>query len=182
MYGAVMARMTRFRIGAQLRLALQALRQWPAKKWLWAAGFSALFLVLMGASTVLIPNQFFSREIAAVWWNYPVWLLTSTAAGLLAATYVREPVGKQQAAQDREAKRSARFGVAGGFLAWFAVGCPVCNKIALLALGYTGALTWFAPFQPVLAGLALVLTLGALVVRLRGEVSCLVSRSEKALV
>ncbi|EPR75477.1 hypothetical protein ADILRU_2020 [Leifsonia rubra CMS 76R] len=30
-------------------------------------------------------------------------------------------------------------------LAWFAVGCPVCNKIALLALGYTGALACPAP-------------------------------------
>lgn len=177
-----MASMLQLRIGTQLRLALQALRQWSGKKWWWAAGFSALFLVLMGVSTVLIPNQFFTREIAAVWWNYPVWLFTSIAAGMLAATYVRAPVGGEVAGErSREATRSARFGIAGGFLAWFAVGCPVCNKIALLALGYTGALTWFAPFQPLLAGLALVLTAGALVVRLRGEVSCLVSRPETVL-
>ncbi len=177
-----MARNLQLRIGTQLRLALQAIRQWSGKKWLWAAGFSAVFLVLMGASTVLIPNQFFTREIAAVWWNYPVWLFTSIAAGMLAATYVRTPSGGETAGErSREATRSARFGMAGGFLAWFAVGCPVCNKIALLALGYTGALTWFAPFQPVLAGLALVFTVGALVVRLRGEASCLVSRPEKVL-
>ena len=172
-----MARLLQLRIGTQLRLALQAVRQWTGRKWLWALAFSALFLALMGASTVLIPNQFFTREIAAVWWNYPVWFVTSVAAGMLAATYVRAPVGERS----REATRSARFGMAGGFLAWFAVGCPVCNKIALLALGYTGALTWFAPFQPVLAVLALVFTVGALVVRLRGEVSCLVSRPEKVL-
>lgn len=62
--------------------------------------------------------------------------------------------------------------MAGAFLAWFAVGCPVCNKFALLALGYSGAITWFAPFQPVLAVLALVLTGVALIVRLRGRVLC----------
>lgn len=175
-YGAIMAAMKKLRIGTQMRLALQALKQWTGKRWMWSLGFSALFLVLMGTSTVLVPNQFFSREIAPVWWNYPVWLLTSVAAGMLAATYVREPAGEVA----RESQRTARLGMAGGFLAWFAVGCPVCNKIALLALGYTGALTWFAPFQPVLAVLALVLTLGALVVRLRGQVSCLMPRAEVA--
>src|SRR5699024_12374848 len=66
----------------------------------------------------------------------------------------------------------ARAGSAAGILAWFAVGCPVCNKIALLALGYTGALTWFAPFQPVLAVTALILATIALVWRLKGQVAC----------
>lgn len=172
-----MTRTSRLRIRNQLRLAIQALRLWSVKRWLWAAGFSAGLLILMGASTVLIPNQFFSREISAVWWNYPVWIVTSVAAGMLAATYVREAEGEVT----RESKRSARLGAAGGFLAWFAVGCPVCNKIALLALGYTGALTWFAPFQPVLAVAALVLTIGALVVRLRGEISCLLPTRNRVL-
>ena len=64
------------------------------------------------------------------------------------------------------------MGMVGGVLAWFAVGCPVCNKIALLALGYAGAITWFAPLQPVLAIGALALTSVALVLRLRGQVAC----------
>src|SRR5699024_3450940 len=69
-------------------------------------------------------------------------------------------------------QRSARVGTAAGVLAWFAVGCPVCNKFALIALGYAGALTWFATFQPVLAVAALVLSAAALVWRLRGQVVC----------
>lgn len=69
-------------------------------------------------------------------------------------------------------RRSSRMGVAGGILAWFVVGCPVCNKIALLALGYSGAITWFAPVQPLLAVVAMILTAVALVWRLRGQVSC----------
>lgn len=63
----------------------------------------------------------------------------------------------------------------GTVLAWFAVGCPVCNKIALLALGYSGAITWFAPMQPVLAALAVALCAIALVQRLKGMVVCEVS-------
>ena len=62
--------------------------------------------------------------------------------------------------------------MAGGILAWFAVGCPVCNKLALLALGYSGAITWFTPVQPFLALGALILTGVALVWRLRGQVAC----------
>lgn len=63
----------------------------------------------------------------------------------------------------------------GAVLAWFAVGCPVCNKLALVALGYSGALTWFAPLQPLLAVTAVVLTGLALVWRLKGSVSCRVT-------
>src|SRR5699024_637948 len=68
--------------------------------------------------------------------------------------------------------RGGSMGTIGVVLGWFAVGCPVCNKIALLALGYTGALTWIAPLQPVLAVAALVLTSIALVWRLSGQVAC----------
>lgn len=62
--------------------------------------------------------------------------------------------------------------MAGGFLAYLAVGCPVCNKLVLLALGASGAVTWFAPFQGLLALASLVMLSWALVTRLRGEVAC----------
>lgn len=60
----------------------------------------------------------------------------------------------------------------GAFTTFFAVGCPVCNKLVLLALGYSGALQYFAPMQPFLAGLAVILLAWALVVRVRREHSC----------
>ena len=57
-------------------------------------------------------------------------------------------------------------------LSYLAIGCPVCNKLVLVALGSTGAVQFFAPIQPYLA-LAGVGVLGwALVVRLRGEMTC----------
>ena len=44
--------------------------------------------------------------------------------------------------------------------------------LALLALGYAGALQWFAPVQPVLGVIGLVLLVWALDRRLRGEIAC----------
>ncbi|MCI2266893.1 hypothetical protein [Sediminivirga luteola] len=152
--------------------AVRALRLWGPRQIGIALGSGLVIAVLIGIATVLIPNSLFARDIPTVWWNYPVWVLTSLFSGMLIATYVRPGEAAGSTAEAAEGKRESRLGMVGAVLAWFAVGCPVCNKIALLALGYTGALTWFAPLQPVLAVAALVLTGGALVVRLRGQVSC----------
>lgn len=181
-------------------LAVRGLRSWTARQSLVAACAAVVFGALLALATALVPNPFFARAIPPVWWNYPVWVLTSVFSGMLAATYVqgrgatpaggRADEGTRGAdrvdAADRataEERRTSRFGLAGGLLAWFAVGCPVCNKLALLALGYSGAITWFAPVQPLLAVAALLLTGVALVARLRGQVACPVpaARAEEAL-
>ena len=60
----------------------------------------------------------------------------------------------------------------GGLLSAFAVGCPVCNKLVVLALGVNGALSWFAPVQPVLAVVSLGLLGYALKVRVRTLRTC----------
>lgn len=172
-------------------LARQALRSWTPRQAVLAAAASVGVAIVIGVATVLIPNPLFAREIPPVWWNYPVWLVTSVMMGMLIVTYVRTgPAARVNAAAaepPRPAPRLAeratsfdnggdrrtnRLGLTGGVLAWFAVGCPVCNKIALLALGYTGAITWFAPIQPLLALAALALTSAALVWRLRGQAAC----------
>lgn len=169
--------------GASLRLAVQALRAWTARQVVVAIATGAAVAIVIGVATVLIPNPVFGREIPPVWWNYPVWLVTSALSGMLVATYIhphRSAASKATVADGGspdeggkvEARRSSRMGTAGGILAWFAVGCPVCNKIALLALGYSGAITWFTPVQPFLALGALILTSVALVWRLRGQVAC----------
>lgn len=165
-----------------LTLAAQALRTWTARQVMVAVLAAAVVGLVIGIATVLIPNPVFGRDIPPVWWNYPVWLLTSALSGMLVATYVR--AGDPEAADSADgaegsgpedevlARRTSRMGMAGGILAWFAVGCPVCNKLALLALGYSGAITWFTPVQPFLALGAMILTAVALVWRLRGQVAC----------
>ncbi|WP_218221024.1 hypothetical protein [Nesterenkonia sp. Act20] len=181
-------------------LAVQALRSWTPRQILVAAVASLVVGVVVGVATVLIPNSFFARDIPPVWWNYPVWILTSVLSGMLLATYVRsstpDPVGSrspsspedsgaalttEEGISSSEERRSSRFGMIGMVLAWFAVGCPVCNKIALIALGYSGAITYFTPLQPILALGAMVLTGVALIWRLKGQVACAV-RPRKELV
>ncbi|QTX04373.1 hypothetical protein [Agromyces archimandritae] len=169
---------------SNLALAAMALRTWDPRQIFVAILAGVGTAVLIGVATVLIPNPLFAREIAPVWWNYPVWILTSAMTGILMAGYVRPRIPDGAATRaaddpvagaggdDAEEHRSGRFAIAGGMLAWFAVGCPVCNKIALLALGYTGALTWFAPLQPVLAITAMVLSTVAAVWRLKGQLAC----------
>ena len=63
-------------------------------------------------------------------------------------------------------------------LSVFAVGCPACNKLVVFALGASGALTYFAPLQPVLGLFTLGLLLYALRARIDGERSCLVDVPE----
>jgi hypothetical protein len=163
----------RLRRGRMTLVSALALRGWTVRQQVAAAGFSVAFALLIGIPTVLIPNPIFGREILVLPWNYPVWIASSILAGMLAATYVRAERGagsEKKSADTTDAP--SRVGMVGGALAWFAVGCPVCNKIALLALGYTGAITGFAPVQPFLAAAALLTTAGALLMRLRGQTMC----------
>jgi hypothetical protein len=53
----------------------------------------------------------------------------------------------------------------------------VCNKLVLLTLGTSGAMTWFAPVQPFLAVASVALMAWALRIRLRGMASCAVPAS-----
>lgn len=169
---------------SSLVLAGRALRGWGPRQLITAAVVTVAVAVFIGLVTVLIPNPVFGREIPPVPWNYPVWIATAILTGILVATYVQsgdEDEDTSRKADQRADRRSARVGGVGGILAWFAVGCPVCNKIALIALGYTGALTWFAPLQPVLAAAALGLSTVAVVWRLRGQVACPIPDAGKVM-
>ena len=48
----------------------------------------------------------------------------------------------------------------------------MCNKLVLIALGYAGALQYFAPLQPLLAATAIGVLVWALVVRVARERAC----------
>lgn len=144
------------------------MRDWPLRRWMVAAVSAVVTVVVIGVPTVLIPNPVFGRAVPVTWWAWPVLAVTAVLSGLVAATYVARPDAAVVAGETTPTRTS----MAGGFLAYLAVGCPVCNKIALLALGATGAVRWFAPFQPFL-GLAAVALLGyALRRRLAGERAC----------
>lgn len=147
-----------------MRQGLQSLRGWSARQWATAVVAAMGFGVLVAIPTDLIDSPFFGREIPPTWWSWPALVTSAVLTGLLVATYVSP-------AQVEE-RRTRRGGWIGGVLTFFAVGCPVCNKIVLILLGTSGALTWFAPVQPVLQLAAVVLLAWALRARLRGAVAC----------
>lgn len=140
---------------------------WPLRRWAVALGATLAYALLVAVPTDLVDTPLFSREIPPTWWSWPTLVVSSVLAGLLTATYVARPD-----APDARTDRPAKGGYVGGFLTFFAVGCPVCNKLVLLALGTSGALTWFEPVQPILSMAAVVVLAWALRTRLRGESSC----------
>jgi hypothetical protein len=145
---------------------------WPARRWLIAltSGFAIAFLVAL--PTAVIPNPVFGRAVAVTWWSYPIVVITGILGGLLVATYVRGPSIDATDMAESELDGASKLGMAGTLVSFFAVGCPVCNKLVLLALGASGAVTWFAPIQPLLAIGSVVLMAVALRIRLRNESSC----------
>jgi hypothetical protein len=139
-----------------LRDVYRGLLLWDRRRIGVAVAAAAASAVIIGLATVLIPNALFARDIPPVWWDYPVWILTAAAARNAHRQLCAQPRSPhtREGARGPEVASEGRSGIlggVGGVFSWFAVGCPVCNKIALLALGYTGALTYFAPLQPLLA-------------------------------
>ncbi|GHJ59805.1 hypothetical protein NOK12_23230 [Nocardioides sp. OK12] len=147
-----------------------AVRAWPARRWIAAALAALGFALVVAVPTDLVDTPLFGREVPPTWWAWPSLVVSSVLAGLLVATYVAAP---DQPSPDQQGPDPAgRGGWVGGTLTFFAVGCPVCNKLVLLALGSAGAMTWFEPVQPVLQLLAVALLAWALRRRLLGESSC----------
>ncbi len=144
---------------------LTALGTWSPWRWRMAALIGTGVALAVAIPTAVIPSPIFGRAVEVTWWSYPTVVLTGLLSGLLLATYVREP------GQER-ADRALKMGTVGGLLSFFAVGCPVCNKLVLIALGASGAMTWFAPLQPILASTSILLLGVSLVLRLRGQVAC----------
>jgi hypothetical protein len=133
---------------------LAAIGGWGARRYLVALAAGIGWLVLSGVPTDLVDTPLFVRMTPAEWWNYLLWMASAVLVGLLAATYIAGP--------DRDVVGASHSKVlGGGMLSVFAVGCPVCNKLVVLALGAGGALTYFGPVQPVLG----LLSVGSAVVR-----------------
>lgn len=185
----------RARSRAGVRDFALGLRAWNPRRWVVAAAASAGTFVLVAVPTDLIDTPLFVREIPPTWWSYPVLIVTAVLAGLLVASYVAmsgslrsrdeagdgdveataratEPDTARETEPETSADRRSKFGVAGGVLSFFAVGCPVCNKLVLIALGTSGAIQYFAPLQPILAVASVALLGWALFRRVASGQSC----------
>ncbi len=141
---------------------------WPVRRWWVAVATTVLSVLVTAVPTAMTPTPYFHRDVPTPSWAWPVLLVTSGLVGLVAATYVA------RADEGEGGESGSRLGALGALTTFFAVGCPVCNKLVLLALGYTGALQYFAPVQPLLAATAIAVLVWALLTRLRTERACTV--------
>lgn len=132
-----------------------------------AGALATAFLIAI--PTAVLENPFFVRMTPVRPLDYLFLALTALGVGILAATYAIP-------APENVERRT----LAGGFLAFLAIGCPICNKVVVLLLGISGALSYFEPIQPLL-GIASAVLLGtAIVTRLRSLGSCAVRRIQVA--
>lgn len=125
--------------------------------WLAAAGCSVLVALAIGIPTDVIPNPWFTRMTPVRTSDLVLLPLASISSGALLATYL---------GRGRTAKLP-KAGLGASGLGYLAIGCPVCNKIVVGLMGFSGALNVFGPLQPWIGGLAVLLALVGLRLRTR---------------
>ena len=122
-----------------------------------AAGFTTLLVV--GVVTAIVDNPLFVRMTPVRAQDYAIWLASGLLMGLIAGTFV----GPAPARHEGKA-------LSGGVLSLLAVGCPICNKLVVLLLGVSGALTVFGPAQLYLGALSVALLAWTFRLRVRAVV------------
>ena len=142
-----------------------------------AAFWTVVSGLAFGLVTAIIPNPVFGRQIPPEGFAIGVWLVSAPLMGIVMATYTAPVAGSpirlgplvtlsptEAAAAEG---RSTTLGSLAGFGAFLAIGCPVCNKIALVLLGTSGAMSVYAPIQPLIGAVSLALLVVTAAWRLR---------------
>lgn len=109
-----------------------ALAMFGLRGWLVAASGAAATLLLIGMVASLIENPVFDRQLAARPQDYAIWMSTAVLGGLVLGTFAISPTVTNQGKA-----------ASGGVLSAIAVGCPICNKVAVTLLGTSGAFNIF---------------------------------------
>jgi len=134
----------------------------------WSAVWTLVALVAFGVLTAIIPNPVFGRGIPPEPFAVAVWLVSAPLMGIVTATYFAPVPAVVVVLPETLSRRDGTtLGTLGGFAAFLAIGCPTCNKIALVLLGASGATSVFGSMQPVIGAVSLALLAGTLVWRLR---------------
>ena len=135
------------------------IRPYLPKALLYGVLGAAFTTLTIGIPTDVIPNSIFTRMTPVRVQDYVFLIVTALLAGILAASYALPQTRACSVQQGRT--------TAGGLLSFLAIGCPTCNKIIVLLLGTSGALTVFEPLQPLLAVASFALLLLAIWIRWR---------------
>lgn len=132
--------------------------------WLATAGGTLLAAVALGVPSAVVPNPFFTRMTPTEPFNVLVLVLSVPLAGLLLATYIAKGGA---VARDIHADAGSGRATLGSVAAYLAIGCPLCNKIVVAALGVSGAVNVFGPAQPFIGAASVALLAATLAWRLR---------------
>jgi len=135
---------------------VNALASLPPATWLRAIPYAAVATLLIGIPSDLIDTPVFGRPVPTRPIDYVILAITAALIGLIFA--IRVP-GEPAPADDTKP-------MWGGFVSFLAVGCPVCNQAVVALVGTSGALSWWAPVQPIVGLAAIGLLLYALKKRL----------------
>jgi hypothetical protein len=140
------------------------LRSLPLRTWPRAVPIALIAYVLIAVPSDLIDTPWFGRPVQIRAIDY---VIASVAAALIGLTLAIRPepttvddaagadgdAAGTHAASAMEAEDTRT--VWGGFVSFLAVGCPVCNQAVVALIGTGGALSWWAPVQPVVGLVAI---------------------------
>lgn len=140
------------------------MRGLPPATFLRAIPYALVTAVLIGVPADLIDTPIFGRPVESRPIDYVLLAITSALIGLVFAIRVPAALTDDQV---ESSERNETRTMWGGGLSFLAVGCPVCNQAVVALLGTSGALSWWAPIQPVVGLLAIAVVLWALRERLR---------------
>ena len=107
-----------------------------------AAGLAVAvsFFVVVGLVTGAIDTPMLERQTQLLAIDYPIWVVNATLLGVLSGLSVY--------AQSRRVTQGGTAIFSGGFLAAFAVSCPLCNGLLVAAFGTAGVLNVIEPARP----------------------------------
>jgi MFS family permease len=135
---------------------IEELRALPPVTWLRAVPRAVVAALFIGVPSDLIDTPLFGRPVDTRPIDYVILVVTASLIGLILAVRPVEAVtSSSESVPDGE--REERRAVWGGFVSFLAVGCPVCNQAVVALVGTSGALSWWAPVQPVVGVFAVAL-------------------------
>ncbi len=137
---------------------ISTLSQLDRQTWIRAMPLAVIAALLIAIPADLLDTRLFGRPIEPRAIDYVILTITAGLIGLILA--IRPEPSADVEAQERRTLWS-------GLVSFLAVGCPVCNQAVVALVGTSGALSWWAPVQPVVGLLAIGLLLYTLRARLR---------------
>jgi hypothetical protein len=131
-------------------LMLEHLRELPPTTWIRAIPYAIVAAVVIAIPSDLIDTRLFGRPVEPRAIDYLILAITAALIGTILAIRPEQLTLRDEEDQTRT--------IWGGFVSFLAVGCPVCNQAVVALVGTSGALSWWAPVQPIvgLAAIALL--------------------------